>query len=192
MLSFVRKATKFAYKNPTENMPNPSRLTKIRWAEAVETHTYESNISVPRPTHEKSIQRSDPKIFRNEASAKYHDRKKVQQLLAQQYRLLLPSLVLYKLSQKSVEELETIQNELIDALDRMSQADPTTGLCESGEYCESETKLNLVLQALECMTQRTYIENLINSDLSLSKDKNKRRRHDSFDNEHSRACFAFM
>lgn len=168
-------------------------VTRVRWSDVDTTHVYESDTVVedPRP-YIQAQNRASRKWFRNEPKAIHHDRVKKQQQLWRQYGDLLPELNRLDLTNKSIEELEAIQSELIDALDRRRQVNPETGdLIRSVEYRSLEHKLMLVIEASECIARRTHVDSLLES--APVRCRIKRSRKVSIPSEgQTTTCFSFI
>jgi hypothetical protein len=191
MLSFVKQAAKLAAKKPSIFMKTDLRRESIRWSDIIVTHTYECDSEgKPKNIKIRRQQGSNRKCFSSESSAIHQDRKRIEKELSQHDQKLLPDLAACKLYKKSISELEAMQSNLIEELDSLRFVDPETGhLLETAEFVATEKKLMLVLEALDCISQRIYVESLLQS----GDEKNKRRRESGVDKEEqNRMCFIAM
>ena len=172
-----------------ERLPKMSRSTKIRFSNVVVTHNYESDVELP----ERKIGASESKgkvyrkVFRNETEAIESERKRVQQQLTQCFLNMEPKLTNFHLSSAHVDELDKLQDVVADELDGLRQVDPNTGdLQESKNFLALESKLLFFLEALECLKQKEYVDNLLNGRDGPCDDYHKDQ--DSLQS----SCFPFM
>jgi hypothetical protein len=189
MLSFFKQAAKRAYDH------QPSHPKTIRWSTVDITHTFECDTVLENPKPVKKTGKGNRKTFENAAEAIFYDRQKAQRELRGVYLRLLPDLENFKLSQKSLDELETIQNKLIDELDRLRKNSPDIeNPNDSKRFSALERKLIIVMNAWQCTIQRNYVDGLLDSRMDQPpKQHIKRRRSVNFENEaKSGHCFAFI
>lgn len=76
------------------------------------------------------------------------------------WQIILKSLFLYEIKDLSVENLYSLEMQVMDEMDSRRQMDPITGeLCECEEYVALEEMLWVLEEALNCIFQIQHLDN---------------------------------
>jgi hypothetical protein len=135
----------------------------------------------------------DRRVFENEVEAIECDRRRIRELLEQQYFEIQESLSPFKLLQASVNDLEAMQIQLVTELDDLRQVDPKTGeVCETSEYTALEQKFLVLLRAREYFTQKQLLDDLIPRETENTKFEDTERKSIGQNKKQKYTCFAFM
>ncbi len=152
------------------------RSEAIRWSDSVTAYQYDTECGQPReeiiaiqgiekPAYFKHTRRP---IFRCEADAINSQlRKKLDQLTSHLERIL-PELAKLQWSHLSFLEIEVVENEIIDELDRLQHIDTRIGDSElSSKYELTEKNFNLLLEAQEVLFKLSCADTQLKKALSI-------------------------
>ena len=135
---------------------------KVKWSENVHVHCYESDptaFHVSKPLRRSSSQ--PKKRFRNECEAVNSNRLQAKNNILKLYCSLLPRLQRYDLQNMSTADMESKLIQITEEMDSLRRVDSDTGdFCKCTKYTNLEIRLLLLLEALDCLTRKAYIESL--------------------------------
>ena len=133
------------------------------------------------------------RTFRDETEAIECDRRRVQELRAEQYLEIGPRLAGLKLLKVSTEDMEKILVQLTTELDALRQVDPISGeLYETREFVALEQKYFVLLEAMDYFTQKNHLKNIMMKGKEKNSSDASAERGIVGHKKHKHSCFSFM
>ena len=181
MLAILKRAVHLNAKH------KPTRSARIKWSDAVQYHaidccdTDQDKTSQRNMNGQSSAQGSKQrKRFRDECEAIKYNRLQTLKEIANRYDSILPALQHFNYDKLSLPEIESTQFQLMDELDQLRRVDPEmTDSLISERYAILESKLELLLDASNYVSQLEFVETIVSS---AKCDYDKKQA----------ACFAFF
>ena len=181
MLAILKRAVHLNAKQ------KPTRSARIKWSDAVQYHaidccdTDQDNTSQRNMSGQSSAQLSKQrKRFRDECEAIKYNRLQIHNEITLRYDSILPALQHFNYDKLSLPEIESTQVQLMDDLDQLKRVDPEmTDSLISERYAILESKLELLLDASNYVSQLEFVETIVSS---AKCDHDKKQA----------ACFAFF